>query len=328
MRLGSMLLGVGLAAFITPASADTDWVSLIWHNDLFVGEDGGGYTNGGYISWYDISDTKPDGFQPPWLVRPFLGWLIDDNGDDFEVSGHTIGQSMVTPKDISKAVPERNDAPYAGLLFWRSAYISVNDRRADSVSVTVGIVGPSSGAEEAQKFIHRVTGSTKPQGWDYQIKDEPVGQIERASVWRLGPEVTSEAPSTDLLVVGGIALGNLESAAGGALIARYGTKLDRSFSTANQLVGRVSNPMAVNGGWNVYLGVGANYVYNQIFISGSGIRSGPSTDLRRDQYALFGGLSYSWRRVSLTASLVANSEMDTLAGARQRFGSMSVAWKL
>lgn len=309
------------------AQADTDWVTLLWHNDLFVGTDGGGYTNGGYISWYDLSSDNREGFRAPLLTRPFLGWLIEEHGDDFEVSAHTVGQAMVTPKDISKSVPDPNDAPYAGLLFFRSGFVTLSGNRADSLSVTLGMVGPSSGADESQRLIHKMTGSTKPQGWDYQIKDEPVGQVERARVWRWGPAPTEE-PHADLLMLGNVSIGNLESAVGGALIARYGTRLERSFGTANQLTGRISNPMAIDGGWNVYLGVGADYVYNQIFVSGSGIRSGQKAELRHDQYATYAGWSYSWDRLSLTCSLVANTNLDKNASARQRFGAVTLAWRL
>ena len=52
---------------------------------------------------------------------------------------------MVTPEDITKEIPDPFDAPYAGLLFWRSSYVVVKNDFADQVATLVGIVGPSSG---------------------------------------------------------------------------------------------------------------------------------------------------------------------------------------
>lgn len=316
-----------LVFMLGEARADTDWAAMIWHNDVFLDKDGGGYTNGLYVTWYDLSDTEPEEFGAPWLTRPLMGWLIDDEGEDFAVSSHTIGQAMMTPKNIKKAVPDPNDAPYAGLLFWRSGYIRMEDDIADKLSVTLGIVGPSSGAEAVQRFVHKVVGANEPMGWDYQIKNEPVGQIKRARVWRYGANF-NDGYQTDILLLGEGAVGNLETSVGASVIARYGKDLKRSFGTASQTVGRVSNPMAIGRGWNIYVGAGASLVYNQIFISGSGIRSGQEADLRSEQLAGFGGISYSWDNLSLTASFISNTPLDENSTARQRFGALAVAWRL
>src|SRR5690606_18546374 len=108
--------------------AEVDWVSLIWHNDLFARKDGGGYTNGAYISWYDVSTAGDNSSTPPLMTRGLV-WMLNDN-PLFTVSEYTLGQTMITPKDISKANPDPNDAPYAGLLFLRSTYISVYENYA------------------------------------------------------------------------------------------------------------------------------------------------------------------------------------------------------
>ncbi|MGD8176261.1 lipid A deacylase LpxR family protein [Marinimicrobium sp. ARAG 43.8] len=327
MRVCLFAFSAALLVSVSSARAgDIDWFTGVWHNDLFAGSDGGGYTNGLYLSWFDLSDTHPDHYGTPWLTRPFESWLMPEAEGNLEVSAYTLGQAMMTPKDIEKVVPDEDDAPYAGLLQLRSAYTVVGKDVADTLSVTVGIVGPSSGAEEVQRAVHRMVGATEPRGWDYQIKDEPVGQIERIRVWRFGPAPTEE-PHLDLLLIGSGSLGNLESSAGSAMLVRFGTRLDRSFGTASQLVGRVSNPMAIDGGWNVYLGASATYVYNQIFISGGGLRSGQSADLRHDQYATYAGFSYSWSRLSVSFSFVANTNLDKNASARQKFGTLQLGWK-
>jgi hypothetical protein len=327
MHIPKLMAGAVSALLTLPAYADVDWITGVWHNDLFAGTDGGGYTNGLYVSWFDLADTVPEQYDVPFLVRPFEGWLLPDPYGELQVTEFTIGQAMLTPEDIEKPVPDPNDAPYAGLLQLRAAYTVIGDDVADTLGVTVGIVGPSSGADEVQRAVHKMVGATKPRGWDYQVKDEPVGQIERTRVWRFGP-APSEEPHADLLLVGSGTLGNLESAAGAALILRYGTRLERSFGTAAQIVGRVSTPMAIDGGWSVYIGGGAEYVYNQIFVSGGGLRSGQSGDLRHDQYAGYIGASYAWERFSLTFSFVNNSNLDKNASARQRFGALKLGWKL
>lgn len=312
---------------VNPARADVDWFTTLWHNDVFLDKDGGGYTNGLYASWFDLSESSDEDFKAPFLTRPVNRWLMPAFDGQLQVNEFTVGQAMMTPKNIKKEVPGPDDAPYAGLLMLRSGYTLVGEHISDTVSVTVGIVGPSSRAEEAQRAVHKLVGANEPQGWDYQIKDEPVGQIERTRVWRYG-DSDSEGVGSDVLLIGSGSLGNLGSALGGAMIMRYGQGLESSFGTAAQIIGRVSNPMAINSGWNVYAGFGADYVYNQIFVSGGGLRSGQSADLRHDQYAFYAGASYAWSKFSLTFSYVNNSNLDMNSSARQEFGALKLGWKL
>lgn len=306
--------------------ADADWAAFYWHNDAFLGIDGGGYTNGAFFSLYDISSQNDD-YGTPWLLRPLLGRLISDTGNQWELSGHTLGQMMVTPKDIKIADPDPNSAPYAGLLFLRSSYLAVHEDYADQLGLTLGILGPSSGAEEVQKFVHKLVGANEPQGWDYQLKDEPVAQLSRSRVWRF----TGESPDSaraDLLVLGEITGGNLESGLGAAAIARYGGGLKQSFATAAQMTERMPNPIALDQGWHVYGGITGGYLYNQIFVTGNTFRDSPDADLRSWQHSYICGGSYSWQDWSLSLSYFEGSSLDKKGSARERYGSLSVAWRL
>ena len=319
------LVAMQLCGFllVAPARAEVDWASIIWHNDIFANKDGGGYTNGLYLSWYDLSNEGEEKLKPPLLTLP-LAWMQDDNAP-LAYAAHTLGQAMVTPRDISKEIPDPNDAPYAGLLFFRSSYIVVDDNFADAVSLLIGVLGPASGAEKTQRLIHKITDSTEPKGWDSQLGNEPIGQISRTGVWRFASHETSPV---DMVLLANISLGNLESSAGGGLILRAGTGLQKSFSTAALLTGRISNPMAIDGGWYMYAGVTADYVHNQIFINGNTFRDSPSANLRHEQYGLYGGISYSWDNVSMSLSYQEGSALDTNATAREEFGALTLAWRL
>lgn len=323
LNRASYLISFALLAS-SPAQAEVDWVSLIWHNDLFAHQDGGGYTNGAYISWYDVSDLgQTTDIKAPLLTRSLM-WMIDED-PQFSFSAYTIGQAMITPKDISQTNPNPSDAPYAGLLFLRSSYIAVHEHYADTISTTIGILGPDSGAEGTQKFIHKITESTEPKGWDSQLENEPVGQISRARVWRL---YNDKHPNIDVLTLANGSLGNLESSLGTGLLLRFGTGLEKSFSTAALLTGRTSNPIAVDGGWYTYFGVTADYVHNQIFVNGNTFRDSPSANLKHEQYNFIAGLSYSWTDVSISLAYQIGTPLDLNTSARQKFGALTLAWRL
>lgn len=306
--------------------AEVDWAGFYWHNDAFLGVDGGGYTNGAFFSLYDVSSLGAD-YKTPLLLRPLLGRLISDTNNQWEMTAYTLGQMMVTPKDIKIADPDPDSAPYAGLLFLRSSYLAVHEDYADQLGLTLGILGPSSGAEEVQKFVHKVVGANEPQGWDHQLQDEPVAQLSRSRVWRFAGEDLG-APRADLLVLGEITGGNLESGLGTAFIARYGRGLEQSFATAAQMTERMPNPIALDSGWHVYGGFAGGYLYNQIFVTGNTFRDSPETDLRNWQHSFIGGGSYSWQNWSLSLSYFDGTSLDKLSSSRERYGSLSVAWRL
>lgn len=315
---------LGLSSCIAaPVYADVDAISVVWHNDLFAGKDGGGYTNGIFFSWYDLYEDNPAESKPPLLTRP-VSWLISDEYDS-AFSAHTFGQVMSTPKDISKVQPDPNDAPYAGILFLRSSWFVVNDDIADNVSLTLGVLGPASGAEKTQKLIHDITGSTEPKGWDSQLKNEILGQVARGRVWRFAYD---DSDRFDLLGMANIDVGNLESSVGTGALIRYGSGLVNSFPSTAMLTGRITNPIAIEGGWYFYLGASAEYVHNSIIINGNTFRSSPSASLRHDQYTVMAGFAFSWDDLTVSLAYADGSSLDKLATSRQTFGAVTLAWRL
>lgn len=315
---------LALACLVTsPSHAEIDAVSVVWHNDLFAGKDGGGYTNGVFLSWYDLYNEDQPDKKPPLLTRP-VSWLVSDDYTS-AFSAHTLGQIMSTPRDISKTRPDPNDAPYAGILFLRSSWFVTTDNVADNVSLTLGVLGPDSGAERTQKWIHDITGSTEPKGWDSQLKNEIVGQVSRGRTWRFA---VGDSDRFDLLGMANLNLGNLESAVGTGAMIRYGSGLIDSFPATAMLTGRITNPIALDGGWYFYAGGYGEYVHNSILVNGNTFRSSPSASLRHEQYTLLAGFAVSWRSFTASLAYADGSSLDKLATSRQTFGAITLAWRL
>lgn len=319
----SYLLFGGMVAISPYASAEIDYIAVNWDNDIFAGKDGGGYTNGIYLSWGQRNDEGEDLTKPPLMTLP-LAWMLSDD-PTYTYKLHTVGQAMVTPEDITKLVPDATDAPYAGLLFWRSTYVAVQNDFADQVGTLVGIVGPSSGAEEIQKWVHDIVGADQPNGWDYQLDDEFVWQLQRTAVWRFS---TDDASPFDAILLGDLAVGNLESLAGAGLFLRAGSGLARSYSTMSFLGSRVSTPVAVSEGWYVYLGGTGNYVHNQILVDGAEFDSSASKNLEHYQYSLMGGITYAWKQASICFSYQSDTEPNKSQTARKNFGAITLAWQI
>ena len=88
-----------------------------------------------------------------------------------------VQQQIYTPYDISNPdqVPGRH--PYAGTLLgfvgkrW-SGEIAPRLTLSHDAELMMGILGPSSHADDIQKFIHKVLGCKYPAGWEHQLHDE------------------------------------------------------------------------------------------------------------------------------------------------------------
>lgn len=89
-----------------------------------------------------------------------------------------IGQYMYNPQSVHAADINVNDRPFAGYLF---AQAGVNtffkNESVLKVNLQLGVVGPESGAEAAQKLLHSAFNYPQVEGWQYQITTTPAAQL-------------------------------------------------------------------------------------------------------------------------------------------------------
>lgn len=295
-------------------------VTFTLDNDLFIASDDG-YTNGVYGSWYYFgrADKQPES---SWLVWP-LKWSMANQNSEFSVSAYSVGQSMFTPKDILTSNPDPNDTPYTGLLFLNNTYLASYGTYADSISTTIGIVGPASGAEGMQKWIHEISDSDAPQGWDFQLENEIVFKFTRTRLWR---NWVSENGHFDFLSGADIGIGTLESSINAGFTLRAGNQLSISHISGILIPSRTSNFIAANNGWFAYIMLGGRLIANQIVINGNTFQDSRSIELDHTHLALTSGLAFSWDRLSITLAYADLSVTDDQISSATRFGTLTVGW--
>jgi len=150
-----------------------------------------------------------------------------------------FGQSMYTPGDPRRTSLIVDDRPYAGLLY---VGLSWNRRRhapqsdsemLDTREITVGVIGPSSLAEQAQNLVHGVVGSERFLGWDNQLGNEPALQLALDRKFRDFRGTGSITPgfTSDSIRSLGLRLGNIETSVALGIEGRIGWNLPNDFGT-------------------------------------------------------------------------------------------------
>ena len=316
-------LGVTVPSF---SSAETVWRSMTYDNDIFVGEDSG-YSNGFYFSEYQTSQGASKVI-PGVLLTPLLKMLPKKRRMG-EYNSTTFGQAILTPSDISTEFPSEKDLPYSGLLLMNQTYITQDESVADKISTSIGVVGPWSGAEAAQKLVHRITGSDEPKGWDQQIGNELVFQFSRGRAWR---NWHSSSNTMDLISQAEINLGTIESSIIGGMMFRFGDNIERTYSAGLLSQSRTTNPVAIDGGWYFYAGLHFSYLFNNIHADGNTFKNSASINYEPFQSGGSAGLAYSWQDFSITFAInnidVGIFSVDDNIEDVLQYGSLTFLWRV
>ncbi len=251
-------------------------ISLRWENDKFGGTDRF-YTDGLSLS---VAHTGPS-----WLdsVADWLPW-----GEGRRTVGYDLSQIMITPEDISLTVPDPNDRPYAGIL---SLGLTLHVERRNSYhgfKVITGVVGPWSLAGEAQRSVHRLGGWVQPNGWDYQLENEPILNLfyEYRHRFRLAGSRSRHGWTLEALPIAGAWLGNVltEGQVGGLVRAGYdipndfGATLVRGMGHLPPPSQREYEEGKSDWGFAVYAGALCGLVLRDITLDGNTFVDGPSVE--------------------------------------------------
>lgn len=134
---------------------------------------------------------------------------------------YSLFHQMYTPENIYKDSPSDIDRPYAG---WFGAAFSINTYfRNDGVldlQGDLGLLGPATGTEYIQIWLHDTFNRRQPNGWDYQINNTVATHLKAQYQWRLAGGKKMELSGKTAACVGTI-LNNLRM----GLNLRFG-KLD------------------------------------------------------------------------------------------------------
>lgn len=298
-------------------------VTLSYENDIFAGGDNN-YTNGVRISYFSPEDDVPKLLSNAAGLVPFY----PDQGRSRW--GFAIGQSMYSPDNITLVNPPVDDQPYAGWLYGTATLITDTGKTLDTFQVTAGVVGPASGAEGVQRFIHKMIDSPKPRGWNYQLKNEPGLVLGYQRKWRNLYQLSPTGLGFDLSPSVGANLGNVFTNAGVGMLARIGYDLPSDYGPPliQPSLGGSDFFMPVEKfGWYVFGGLEGNAVARNIFLDGNTFTDSRSVDKK----PLVGGaqlgiaFTFPTARVAYT-HVFRTDEFDTQRKPNQ-YGALTVSFR-
>jgi hypothetical protein len=309
----------------TDPSGKAGGFSILFENDLFYNADHD-YTNGTELSYTTAPDKAHD-----WAVAlaerlPFF----TDNGD--VRTRYAAGQIMFTPNDITLPDPPLTDRPYGGFLFGSVGVVGDNGNYLDQAQLTLGVTGPASLTEETQKFFHAIFQGRKPNGWHYQLRDEPglVIQYERT----LRPDALEHhAPWPDLSYdvephFGG-AVGNVWDYVNAGGMARIGFNIPEDYGPMRiqpSLPGSDYFEPAQGSGFGGYLfaGLDTRFVARNLFLDGNTFEASRSVSKRNVVADLVMGaaLVFGHARLAFT-HVIRSKEYKTQTGDDQ-FGAVDI----
>jgi hypothetical protein len=317
----------GSQAFRRAANSPFKFITLTFENDVFVGQDDG-FTNGfgltfGRGPFLEFTEKN----LPPHLDFLTRNLEIQTKADRIRGVAHMLFQHLQTPQDITIVELQENDKPYAGFLAWQSTLFSWDTNVSDQVSLTLGLVGPATFGEQTQEAVHRAIGSEIPVGWDNQLENEFVFQVEAQRVRKFYRNY-SDRFGIDILGLKSASLGTVQSAAKLGLAVRWGTSLEFSHATFALEADRQVNALALSerNDFFVYLGARASLVLNDVLVDGNTFTDSHSVPLEHFQNQISGGLVWKFGSLAYVFQLTSSSAKTTALTTRDTFGALSVTY--
>jgi len=178
-----------------------DSVSIYEENDVFEKDSKGSTTDGFYTQGLQIQYENTN------------SW------------GLKLAQQIYTPENKDSPGTQYGDRPYAGYLHGAYFQHILAGQQDDYFQIDVGVIGPASGAEDVQTGFHKMTGMALPQGWKYQLKNEPTLNVAYFKSFS-----HRFAPWLEYKPLAGVNFGNVLVDAEVGNFVRAGYNLPRSFN--------------------------------------------------------------------------------------------------
>jgi hypothetical protein len=303
------------------AEPEKNTLSILFENDLFYNADHD-YTNGVLAAYTTAPQDTPD-----WAVDvarrlPFLDWTGDVR------TRYALGQDMFTPHNLKLKNPPPTDRPYAGFLYASMGLVTDTGTDLDQLQVTLGVIGPASLAEDAQKWIHGIIHGQDPQGWSTQLRDEPGLVIQYEHSIKLIEPQSVLGMIFDAEPHFGAAIGNVYDYANVGAMARLGFNLPRDYGPLRidpSLPGSGFFEPSGDVGAYIFAGVDGRAIARNLFLDGSTFQRSRSVSKMNLVGDFEVGAAVTFRAFQLSFTHVFRSREYKTQTADDQFGAVNLS---
>lgn len=305
--------------------------ALALDNDAFTGSDNN-YTNGLGFVWSspERADLDPDSALAGWIdFWDFLPLASDADGQNF--ASFAIGQQVYTANDIENPTPPPTEQPYAGVLYIDTGLHTLKESVRMDWNLRAGVVGPASGAEQFQREFHRLIGVPTPKGWDTQLPNEGVLNLDGSLGHLLGEVEMGDSGKARYGTIGQASLGNYFTGVGGVLWGELGWNLPEAFGGSGLRGGLASistvGPLPETAGsLSLFTSLSGYGIAHYLPLDGTVFRDSNSVDTYPFVGAVRGGISMRWQRFILRFHLTHASKSFEGQKEKTDYGTFSFAW--
>lgn len=302
--------------------------NFLEENDLFFDTDRH-YTQGLQFSYF-MNETNT----PRW-VESVADALPHFRLHEYQTRfGFLVGQDIYTPGDIVNPGIIQTDRPYAGFLYvglalQRRGLINDHLPVQDHFQLDLGIVGPSSLAEDAQTWVHQLRNFDIPQGWRHQLDTEPAIALkyERKFLW--GWETESRI-GLDIIPNIGLSLGTTETSIRTGSTIRMGYNMPYDFGHARiqslsaAAAGRLQNHRSRDWGIHTFAHAEVKAVGFSTFLDGNVLQSSHHVNRIPFVAEMSSGAVARMKYVEFVCALTLRSKEFDEQKERNAYGTVSI----
>ncbi len=248
----------------------------------------------------------------------------------------SLGQNIYTPADILRKDLIENDRPYAGITYLSIGFHNRVYRRMDTLEVHLGVVGPHSYAEDVQKKVHELVDSDNPEGWDHQLKDEPVIGATYEQKRKIISTKNSRGLGCDFSVHFSGGIGNAYTYMSCGPSFRFGLNLPEDFGTCrilpvsctNAVLDKDSRRFLQRYGLGIYFFISADgqAVLRDIFLDGNTFKDSHHVDKEPFVGDFMMGTTIIAGSFRLSLAQVHRTEMFETQEEDQEYVSLNIAF--
>ena len=231
-------------------------------------------------------------------IGALFAFTDERNSSQHDFISFTYDWQIYTPEDLKNPDIIEDDRPYAGYQYIKTSLHRADLEQLQTVSFQIGFIGPDTKMQQVQNGVHSVIGSPYANGWDHQLENELIVQLNYS--YRKFIDLDKKGV---LLPEVGFELGNASIKGYGMLLYRYGNDIRSDFGSTlmdNTDYYKIPRKKLMKQKWRyaLQLSLKTNFIARDIFLDGNTFRTSHSVEKENFTAEIGYGVDIGYKRWS------------------------------